>query len=137
VPTNKSSAGAGRKPIDKPAAWAATVTNLVVLPGLGSLALGWKVGYAQAALGVCGFTLSLASVVLYTRLWMELGELPQTIEWQLLLGLAGLLVFGMGWFWALMSSLKAHRMADAARTHSPGGPPRLAPPVQPPAPPKA
>lgn len=136
VPTNKSSAGAVRKPIDKPTAWAATVSNLAVLPGLGSLALGWKVGYAQAALGVCGFVLSLTSVVLYSRLWMELGELPEAVAWQLLLGLAGIAVFGMGWLWALASCFKAHRLANAAKARPPGEPPRLAPPVQPPVGPK-
>lgn len=106
-----SSAGAPPKLLDRPTAWACTVTNLVTLPGLGSLAARRKVGYAQAGLALTGFGLTTWWLVRTLLDWFASGELKAEFNATLLIGLAGVLVFGVAWLWALATSLQLHREA--------------------------
>ena len=91
--------------MDRPTAWGFLVTNLMVLPGMGSVLAGRKVGYLQAPLALGGMVLTLTFAVLYVREWIRLRILPPP-DWHLLrIGLIGLLLFLLGWCWALFTSL--------------------------------
>jgi hypothetical protein len=106
-----SSAHAGPTVIDKPTAWACALTNAVTLPGLGTIAGGRKIGYVQAACALLGFALSLGGLLAHLRLWYDTGEIPEGFTRGLLVAVAGMLLFGFAWLWALASSIRLHRQA--------------------------
>jgi hypothetical protein len=85
------------------------MTNLAVLPGLGSLAAGRKVGYAQATLALLGFGATLVGGALMARK-LYAGE-PEVNWWAVLAALGGMAVFALGWLWALVTCLDLHRVA--------------------------
>jgi len=102
-------------------AWACCSTNLV-LPGFGSLMGGNKAGYPQAALCLAGFFLTtvfgIKFVLWGVHHWSELrnpeGDPVETLtnlwlacRWALL----GILLFGLSWLWALLTSLGILRLA--------------------------
>ena len=97
--------------MDKPTAWACTLTNLVTLPGLGTVAGGRGVGYVQAGVALVGFGLSLLGVAGALRDWLHDGELPHTLTRSLEAGLVGISLYLTAWLWALGSSLGFHRQA--------------------------
>ncbi len=121
MPMKSCSAPRGAKPIDKPTAWACTITNAVTLPGLGTVAGGHKIGYAQAALAVVGFGMSLWWMGGVVRDWMASGEFPEGLGHWLLVGLGGVGVYGVAWLWALGSSLGLLAEAKRNETHPGGG----------------
>jgi hypothetical protein len=106
-----SSVKAGPTPIDKPTAWACTVTNAATLPGLGTIAGGRKVGYVQAVFALLGFALSLVGLLEHLRVWYSTGEMPEGFTRGLFVALVGLMLFGLAWLWALASSIQLHREA--------------------------
>jgi hypothetical protein len=87
------------------------------LPGLGTVAGGRKIGYAQAACAWLGEALSLLGLIGLVRLWMKVGHLPKGFGLELLTAMAGVGMFGGAWLWALSSSLSLLRQArrNAAR----------------------
>jgi len=106
----------GPKNHDAATAQGCFATNLV-MPGLGSLAGGRKVGIAQLALCGAGFTLTLATGVRFIfwalAHWSEfqnpdtntdpmqpLRDLWQHARWPVV----GMLLFALAWFWALFTS---------------------------------
>lgn len=99
------------KPLDKPTAWACTVTNLLVLPGLGSLAAGRKIGYTQAALALTGFAGTIVWVIAFVAEWLRRGEMPAEIGLLFWSGLGAIALFGGAWLWALKTSVDLHREA--------------------------
>lgn len=100
---------------DRHAAWACTLANLLALPGLGSLTIGRRVGWAQVALALAGFAVTLHGLVQVLR---ELLSSPEFIleltpaVWRTLTGLA---VSFVAWFWSLFTSLQVHRDVRARR----------------------
>ncbi len=120
MPMKSSSAPGGAKPIDRPTAWACTITNAVTLPGLGTVAGGRKIGYLQAALALLGFGMSLLWMGGVIRDWMASGEFPEGVGPWLLVGLGGICIYGVAWFWALGSSLSLLQEAKK-NEHSGGG----------------
>lgn len=115
---------------DRASARACTLTNLLVLPGLGSLVAGRRVGWAQAALALAGLGLFLYGVARLLRDWLAAGAEP-VFEFTPALGclLGGLAVSVVAWLWALVTSLQIHREvrarereATAAATGSPAIP---------------
>lgn len=105
------SANAGRARIDRAAAWACTVTNLISLPGLGSIAGGRRVGYLQAFVAGTGFTLTLAGLIAVLRAYYQQGEFTLQFARPLRFALVGIGLFGLGWLWALTTSLSLQREA--------------------------
>ncbi|HET8644145.1 MAG TPA: hypothetical protein VFO85_01575, partial [Vicinamibacteria bacterium] len=65
-----------RLAVDRARAWTALATNVAVLPGLGSLLLGRRVGWLQAPLAVAGFVLTVGWLALVLSAWMRDGVLP-------------------------------------------------------------
>ena len=58
-------------------AWSWLLTNLLVLPGMGSVMGGKRIGYLQAMLAISGMILSLMFAVSMVREWWVLRELPE------------------------------------------------------------
>jgi hypothetical protein len=92
------------------------LTNLLVLPGMGSIMGGRKIGYLQAAMAISGMVLSLVFAVSIVREWWVLRELPELDRRWLVQGVGGILLFGCGWLWGLMTGLNLVRRAE--KTHS-------------------
>lgn len=106
MPDTQNSRGHARQ-----AAWSWLVTNLVVLPGLGSILGGRKVGYLQAALALSGMALSLIFVISMIREWWVLREMPAVDRRWLFEGLGGIVLFGVSWLWGLVTGLRLLRDA--------------------------
>lgn len=107
----------------KSTAFSYLITNLLVLPGLGSVMAGYKIGYTQMVLALYGFL-----TVMYWLIWIcftiitkrsdlfihwmehsyaELFDGPYT--WMILTGFPAAV---LSWIWALITSLqilKAHK----------------------------
>jgi len=81
------------------------LTNLLVLPGMGSVMAGRRVGYAQGSLAIAGMILSLMFAVDLVRDWWTMGELVLPTGRSLLIGGGGVLLFVFGWFWGLSTGL--------------------------------
>ena len=115
-----------RRPLDRATAWACVMANQFTLPGVGSLAAGRRVGYAQVALGLIGalpiLAFSIRVLIAAYHLQQAIGSfdalddqmdyvrqgfraIPHT--WGLIfwVGLPGTILFIIAWLWALTISL--------------------------------
>ena len=103
-----SSEPPGQPPVNRSKAWSYLVTNLLVLPGLGSVMAGWKRGYAQMFLAVIGFIMTLVALARIVLLWAREFLLPDDprLYKAAILGMA---VFLVSWCWSLMTSLAIFR----------------------------
>jgi hypothetical protein len=90
---------------DEAVAWGGLVANVLVLPGLGSLLVGRKVGWVQAALALGGFVLTLVWLVSFVRAWISLGAFPFDAGPEMKTGLFGIVVFAVAWLWSVGTSL--------------------------------
>ena len=95
------------------------LTNLLVLPGMGSVMGGRRIGYLQAALAISGMILSLMFAVSMLREWWVLRELPELDQRGLVMGLGGITLFGLGWLWGLATGLNLLREAEKPRSDLP------------------
>jgi Ca2+/H+ antiporter len=98
-------------PLDRPTARACVLTNLLVLPGLGTLIAGKRTGYAQATLALTGFILTMLWAVRLIAIWIRTNYFPCTIDTYFWIGMTGAALFAIGWLWALASSLRILRVA--------------------------
>jgi hypothetical protein len=91
--------------------WA--IVNQLAFPGLGTLMMGRRVGYAQAAIMVAGFCLTMGFLVWYlicvgryaaNPSWDEtkFTSLYRPHQWSLYWGLG---LCAAAWVWALFSSI--------------------------------
>ena len=123
-----------RDPLSRQTAWGCFTANLA-LPGCGSLLAGRISGYAQLTLGVAGVILTtvfgVRFIVWYVANWSRLndpqsddpfgplGEICQAVRWAAL----GMALFGVGWLWALITSIGI--VQSAKRAESDKRPPRI------------
>jgi hypothetical protein len=90
------------------------LTNQFATPGLGSLMAGrFLAGSGQLLLAVGGFVMVVAWVGLtmhesYNLMYSDAP--PKSFAW---LGVAGGVLFGISWFWALVTSIRLVRQAKA------------------------
>jgi hypothetical protein len=110
-----------RDALDRQTARACAATNLG-LPGFGSLMAGRAVGYAQAALTVAGFALTLICglqfIMWFFANWSKIND-PQADGFEMLRALwlavrwtlLGMALFGVSWLWALATSFMVLRAA--------------------------
>jgi hypothetical protein len=92
------------------------LTNLLVLPGLGSWLAGQRfVGVLQAVLALTGFGLTGFWFISFLGACVQTETFPWDGGPQFRLGLIGVALFLAGWFWALGTSL---RILRATRTTS-------------------
>jgi hypothetical protein len=88
------------------------MSNLLVLPGLGSITAGHRRrGYVQVVLSLAGLAMTLAWCVWFFSQWLRLGEMPVSFGPYLWICLAGIALFLIGWLWALGTSLAILRTA--------------------------
>ena len=99
------------KKLDKSSAWGCMVSNLAVLPGLGSVIAGRRCGYAQAALALVGMTMSLVWIWFILVQWHRTGDYPFDGGPYMKMGLSGFGLFVCGWIWAFFTSLSLLREA--------------------------
>lgn len=99
------------KTLDRAAAWGCLVSNLAVLPGLGSVVAGRRCGYVQATLALVGMSLSVVWMVFLLMQWHRTGEYPFDGGPHVTMGLSGFGMFLVGWIWALTTSLALMREA--------------------------
>ena len=102
------------------------MANQFTLPGVGSLAAGWRVGYAQVALGLIGalpiLAFSIRVLIAAYHVQQTVGSLgalddqmdyiqqgfrdiPNTWGLYFWVGLPGTVLFIIAWLWALTTSL--------------------------------
>jgi hypothetical protein len=91
--------------MDEARAWACLMTNLLVLPGLGSLLGGRRAGWAQAALALVGFALSAVWLVWFVAAFLREGGFPLDGGPYLPMGILGVALFGASWVWGLATGL--------------------------------
>ena len=132
MPMKISLALGPRRPLSRQTAWGCFTTNLAT-PGFGSLVAGRISGYPQAALMLVGLVVSvLGAVRLFSWYAANASQLQDAgdpiayfeqmwlaMRWAVL----GLGVFGLGWLWALVTSLAILR--EAKKSEAAGIPPRL------------
>ena len=103
-----SSAAPKRSPLDRPKAWSCLVSNLLVLPGMGSVMAGRRAGYVQILLGLAGFTLTLIAAARFVLAWSQEFVLPND-PGLYRMAIAGIAIFLVAWFWSLLTSLALFR----------------------------
>ena len=92
------------------------LTNLLVLPGLGSWLAGKRLaGVLQVVLALTGFGLTGVWFVSFLGACIQKETVPWDGGPQFRLGLIGVALFLAGWFWAIVTSL---RILRATRTTS-------------------
>jgi hypothetical protein len=99
--------------------WAWVLVNQLAFPGLGTLATGRRIGYAQAALMLAGFLLTMGFLGWYLLCCLRYVRHPAWEEsdfvalyrpyhwaWQW-----GLVLCAVAWLWSLASSIGMLREA--------------------------
>lgn len=103
--------GSAGVPVDEARAWACLLTNLLVLPGLGSLIAGRRSGWPQAVLALVGFVLTTVWLVGFLAEWGRSGDFPLDPGPHLPAGALGVLLFAVSWVWGLLTGLLVLRDA--------------------------
>lgn len=115
---------ATNKPIDRAAAWVCLMTNLFVMPGVGSWIAGQRVlGAVQITLSVAGMGMMVFWLVWFVTRWIHDQQMPQSLGPFVGLAIAGIVVFVFTWSWSLVASVSLVRNAEPAA--APGKPPHL------------
>jgi len=129
----KTSSGADLRPRPRTISpWICVLINQGAFPGLGTVMMGRRVGYAQAVIMVAGFFLTMGFLLWYlacigryaaNSTWTEayFKSLYRPYQWSLYWGLG---LCATAWVWSLFSSIA---MLRASRKP---GPPPLRPPAK-------
>jgi 4a-hydroxytetrahydrobiopterin dehydratase len=97
----------------------ALLLNLFATPGLGSLvARRWVAGAGQLALAIAGFGIFVLWFVKETVQYY--GQITGDVEVQPIgrIGITGVFLFALSWFWSLVTSLSLLRDASKANVES-------------------
>src|SRR5260221_6630547 len=112
-----------RKLLTRSKAWACALLNLLAFPSMGTVMAGRRSsGYVQAALMLAGFFLTMGFMLWYFMNMIRLithsdaseahfKELYHQYAW---IGLLGLGLCLLSWFWALASSIAIVRTASSS-----------------------
>lgn len=93
-------------------AWACLMTNVLVLPGAGTMAGGrWATGLVQAILALVGFVMVCLWLVWFVLDAVRTATLPADLGPHAGLGIFGLLLAVVSWVWGLLSGLAILREA--------------------------
>lgn len=114
------------EPISEGTARNCFLVNQFATPGLGSMMGGHFIaGIGQLVLALIGFALIMAWFVLTMKesYAFDINGTAEPKSYSIF-GIAGLLIFGAGWIWALVTSLSLMRKARQQRTV-----PKLPPPL--------
>lgn len=98
---------------------AGMLANALILPGLGTVLRGARVGYAQMSLAALGLILSGIASAGLIRALLGVKSLPQDADGaialiepmkrDLVMGVIGVLVFVIAWVWSMFSSWQFQR----------------------------
>jgi len=99
--------------IDRDRAFSLLMTNVLVLPGLGSVLAGRRVGYVQSFLAVAGMLLSVTFAGRFGQEWWVSKQFPIMEPRFLGVGVLGVGLFGAGWVWALLTGYCILRQVQA------------------------
>lgn len=97
---------------EKEQARAALWANALLLPGAGSILLGRRAGWAQAAIALVGFAVSLMWTVGVVRQWMAGGLAAVVPPPHLDTAFTGLGLFAVSWVWGMLTAWQAVRRAQ-------------------------
>lgn len=93
-------------------AWACLITNVLVLPGAGTMAAGRRAsGLVQATLALIGFVLVCVWLLAFVLDMVRAAALPEGLGRYAGLGMVGLLLAVVSWVWGLLSGLDVLREA--------------------------
>ena len=105
------------KLLDRSTARNCLLTNLLVLPGLGSVMAGRHVvGALQILTALAGFGLTGYWFTTFGAAWLRSASFPLDGGPHLRWGLLGVGLFTAGWCWALVTSLRMLRRAHDSDT---------------------
>ncbi len=85
--------------------------NLLVLPGLGTILVGRKIGLVQMLLALIGFISTMAWFVMFIRAWIDTQQFPDALDSSVWIAVGGVFLVAVAWIWALASSLSMIREA--------------------------
>jgi len=110
-----------RKPLTRSRAWGCVAINQLAFPGMGTVMAGLRIGYAQAAIMLAGFFLTMGFMICYftsvlrllTQLDSSDAQFEQCYRPYAWAGIYGLALCVIAWFWALFSSITILRNAVA------------------------
>jgi hypothetical protein len=101
-----------RPPLERSKAWSYLITNLFVLPGLGSImAKRFLAGGLQIALSLLGFLVTLVALIRMALAWAQQFMLPDDPSLYYT-AMAGIGIFIVGWVWSLITSLLVLRSSQ-------------------------
>lgn len=83
---------------------ACMAANTFVLPGIGSIMAGLRVGYSQAMLAIGGFCLSSIWFTGFVIRFVMTGEIADEVLNQLLMAIAGVGLFLAAWIWSQLTN---------------------------------
>jgi hypothetical protein len=90
------------------------LTANLVLPGAGSILLGLRAGWLQAALALAGMAHSLNWLTRVAGPWIRTGERPLLGPLDFLEGLAGPVLFALAWAWSALTAVRVLRRLPPA-----------------------
>jgi hypothetical protein len=102
---------APRQPLDPETARNCLLTNLLVLPGFGSLMGGRKIGWLQIVLAIIGFVMTPVYFIGAAPEWIRTGHFVCEFNRYLVLSFVGILLFLIAWVWGLATGLAIRRSA--------------------------
>jgi len=95
------------KNLERPAAWACLLSNVLVLPGLGTITAGYRIaGVVQIFMALAGMGITIAWFAWFFMEYYKTRELQEALQVRLWLGFAGVILFMLAWTWALATSLR-------------------------------
>jgi hypothetical protein len=95
------------KNLERPAAWACLLSNVLVLPGLGTITAGLRTtGILQIFMSLVGMGITLGWFAWFFMEYYRTRELQEALQVRLWLGFAGVGLFMLSWTWALATSLQ-------------------------------
>jgi hypothetical protein len=107
-----SSPDPGERPAKRSKAWSYLISNLLVLPGLGSVMARRKVsGYSQMLLAIVGFFMTLVALAKIALAWVQDFQLPADPALYKL-AIYGMAIFIVSWVWSLITSLEVLRESE-------------------------
>jgi hypothetical protein len=94
------------KNLERPAAWACLLSNVLVLPGLGTFTVGLRIaGIIQMFMSLAGMGITLGWFAWFFMEYYKTRELQEALQVRLWLGFVGVGLFMLAWTWALATSL--------------------------------
>jgi hypothetical protein len=94
------------KNLERPAVWACLLSNVLVLPGLGTFIVGLRItGVIQMLMSLAGMGISLGWFAWFFMEYYKTREVQEALQVRLWLGFVGVGLFMLAWTWALATSL--------------------------------